>query len=242
MIWASIPLMTVIDIMVIGVTLFALWSFYRLTPVVITPQTAVGRLLILVGLLLIGGFYGVDLYSMHVMPFLASKSKSMTFMHQLHLNYSWIVIAISVGFITVGFTQVNRELAKERQSLEVTVQQRTMELQQNKQYLEHLISSSMDPIITTDREGKIGSFNLGAEKVLGYEQGEILGKRVTLLYEDEERAKEVMRRMRESGGAVAGFETLLRAKDGSLIPALISASILYDEDGHEAGTVEYQSK
>ncbi len=80
MIWASIPIMTVIDIMVIGVTVFALWAFYRLRPVAITPQTAVGRLLILVGLLLLGGFYGVDLYSMHVMPFLASKSKSMAFM------------------------------------------------------------------------------------------------------------------------------------------------------------------
>lgn len=112
-------------------------------------------------------------------------------------------------------------------------------LEQTKQYLERLIESSPDAIVSTDQEGAVTFFSLGAETLLGYEQEEILGQSVTLLYEDEDRAKEVMRQMRESGGTVAGFETLLRAKDGSLIPALISASILYDEDGHEAGTVGF---
>ncbi len=113
------------------------------------------------------------------------------------------------------------------------------ELEQTKQYLERLIESSPDAIVSTDQEGAVTFFSLGAETLLGYEQEEILGQSVTLLYEDEDRAKEVMLQMRESGGIVAGFETLLRAKDGSLIPALISASILYDEDGHEAGTVGF---
>ncbi|MCZ6659972.1 MAG: PAS domain S-box protein [bacterium] len=113
------------------------------------------------------------------------------------------------------------------------------ELEQTKQYLERLIESSPDAIVSTDQEGAVTFFSLGAETLLGYEQEEILGQSVTLLYEDEDRAKEVMRRMREGGGTVAGFETTLRAKDGSLIPALISASILYDEEGQEAGTVGF---
>ena len=78
------------------------------------------------------------------------------------------------------------------------------ELEQTKQYLERLIESSPDAIVSTDQEGAVTFFSLGAETLLGYEQEEILGQSVTLLYEDEDRAKEVMRRMRESGGTVAG--------------------------------------
>ena len=107
------------------------------------------------------------------------------------------------------------------------------------EYLETLIEDSLDAIISTDKEGMVVLFNKGAEVLLGYRREEVFGQRVTLLYESEERAKEVMRRMREEGGAVSAFETILRAKDGSQIPVLISASILYDEEGEEVGTVGF---
>ncbi len=45
--------------------------------------------------------------------------------------------------------------------------------------------------------------------------------------------------MRKRGGTVAGFESVLRAKDGSSIPVLISASVLFDEEGEEVGTVGF---
>ncbi len=64
---------------------------------------------------------------------------------------------------------------------------------------------------------------------------------MTVLYESEERAKEVMREMRKRGSSVSAFETALRAKDGSSIPVLISASILFDEEGQEAGTVGFST-
>ena len=102
-----------------------------------------------------------------------------------------------------------------------------------------LINSSTDAIISTNRDGIIVVFNPGAEELLGYRREEVVGQVVTILYESEERAKEVMRRMHEGGGRVAGFETILRAKDGSHIPVLISASILYDEEGEESGTVGF---
>ncbi|MDA2917669.1 PAS domain-containing protein, partial [Nitrospinae bacterium AH_259_B05_G02_I21] len=107
----------------------------------------------------------------------------------------------------------------ERKRAEEALQEAYKELQQTKQYLERLIESSPDAIVSNNREGLVTFFSSGAETLLGYQQEEILGQPVTLLYESEERAKEVMRQMRESGGTVAGFETLLRAKDGSLIPA-----------------------
>ena len=113
------------------------------------------------------------------------------------------------------------------------------ELQETRQYLERLIESSTDPIISTDKEGNIVLFNEGAESLLGYRGEEIIGQRVTALFDSEDRAKEVMRRMRKHGGTLSAFETTLETKDGSLIPVLISASILYDEEGQEVGTVGF---
>ena len=41
--------------------------------------------------------------------------------------------------------------------------------------------------------------------------------------------------MRKRGGTVLDFESVARAKDGTEIPVLISASFLYDEKGRRSG-------
>ncbi|MFQ5803214.1 MAG: PAS domain S-box protein [Candidatus Methylomirabilales bacterium] len=115
------------------------------------------------------------------------------------------------------------------------------ELRETKHYLARLIESSSDTIISTNKEGNVVLFNTGAETLLGYERDEIIGRRVTVVYDSEGRAKEVMRQIRQHEGSVSGFETTLRAKDGSLIPVLISASILFDAEGREAGTVGFST-
>ena len=49
----------------------------------------------------------------------------------------------------------------------------------------------------------------------------------------------MLREMRKRGGTVSGFDSVLWAKDGTAIPVLISASLLFDEDGHQIGTVGF---
>lgn len=110
---------------------------------------------------------------------------------------------------------------------------------ESKDYLEALIERSMDAIISTDADGNVVTFNQGAEVLSGYRREEVIGQRVPVLYESEEVAREVMTRMREEGGILSSFETTFKAKDGRLIPVLISASMLYDEEGNEVGTVGF---
>ena len=126
-----------------------------------------------------------------------------------------------------------------RQQAEAALGETHKKLQGTKQYLESLIESSTDAIIATDKEKNVVLFNEGAEALFGYRRDEVLGRRGPILYESKDDAKEVMRRMREGGGTVSAFETTLRAKDGTIIPVLISASLLYDEEGREAGTVGF---
>ena len=98
-----------------------------------------------------------------------------------------------------------------------------------------LIESSPDAIISTDRDGNVVLFNDGAETLLGYRAEEVVGRRVSLLYGGEAGANEVLREMHKRGGTVSGFESVLRAKDDSSIPVLISASVLVDEEGKGSG-------
>lgn len=107
MIWESIPIMTGIDIIILGVVAFAVWSFCKTTSTTTRRESRTGQSFILIGLLMIAGFYTVDLYSMHVMPLYTSVAESMAFMLKLHLHYRWIVAGAGVGLVVAGFVQLN---------------------------------------------------------------------------------------------------------------------------------------
>lgn len=113
------------------------------------------------------------------------------------------------------------------------------ELQETKRSLSRLIESSPDAIISTDKNGKIVLFNEGAETLLGYRADEVVGQSVARLYGGEAGANEVLREMRKRGGTVSGFDSMLWAKDGTTIPVLISASLLFDDEGQQIGTVGF---
>jgi len=113
------------------------------------------------------------------------------------------------------------------------------ELQETKRSLSRLIESSPDAIIATDKNGNVTLFNEGAETLLGYRAEEAVGGSVALLYGGEAGVNEVLREMHKRGGTVSGFDGVLWAKDNSAIPVLISASLLFDDDGQQIGTVGF---
>jgi len=126
-----------------------------------------------------------------------------------------------------------------RKEAERTALEANAALHETKRNLSRLIESSPDAIISTDGAGNVVLFNEGAESLLGYRAEEVIGKPVALLYGGEAGANEVLREMRKRGGTVAGFDSVLWAKDGASIPVLISASVLFDDEGHEVGTVGF---
>ena len=73
--------------------------------------------------------------------------------------------------------------------------------------------------------------------MLGYRASEVIGRPTMQLYDGEDRSRELVLEMRKRGGTASGFESVLKAKDGSAVPVLISASVLLDQDGQETGMV-----
>src|ERR1700682_4057438 len=106
-------------------------------------------------------------------------------------------------------------------------------------FLQSLVESSPDIIIAVDRNGTIIFYNDGARKNLRYSAEEIVGQKITTIYPSLEEARRVMKAMRAASadsGRISSFETVLRSKDGELIPVAISSSIIYEPDGPEAGS------
>jgi PAS domain S-box-containing protein len=133
----------------------------------------------------------------------------------------------------IGALELKRNQA-ERAALEANVT-----LQETKRYLTRLIESSLDAIISTNKEGNVVLFSESAESLLGYRAKEVTGRNISMLYGDEAGPRQIAREMRKRGGSVSNFESVLLAKDGSNIPVLISASVLFDEKGEEIGTIGF---
>ena len=55
-------------------------------------------------------------------------------------------------------------------------------------FLASIVESSDDSIIGTDLDGRILSWNQGAEKLFGYTAEEAIGKHITLLFPASHRA------------------------------------------------------
>ncbi len=111
------------------------------------------------------------------------------------------------------------------------------------QYFQKLVESCPDIIISVDRYGTITFYNDGARQNLGFSPEEVLGKKVLEIYPSLEEAKKVMAAMRgiegDGKGRVSNFETTFKTKKGETIPVAISASIIYDDQGRETGSIGF---
>jgi PAS domain S-box-containing protein len=122
-------------------------------------------------------------------------------------------------------------------SQDVTAQKEAeKELRETREYLQNILDNSPVIIITTDMEGNIVSFNRGAERSLGYRAEEVVGKPVTLLYQDPTKREEFLRLIM-SGKPLEDYSYELLCKDETLLPVSITLSQLRNSSGTMIGTV-----
>ena len=111
------------------------------------------------------------------------------------------------------------------------------------QYFQKLVESCPDIIIAVDKQGIITFYNDGARQNLGFNEEEVLGKNVLEIYPSLDEARRVMAAMRANTGGgkghVRNFETVFKTKRGEKIPVAISASMTYDEQGDETGSIGF---
>src|SRR5690606_8387498 len=98
-----------------------------------------------------------------------------------------------------------------------------------------IVSTSADAIISLSLEGEILSWNPGAERLLGYNADEVVGRSETLLFpegnENEFRIKYAQ--LRE--GKSVQRESVRVHKDGTLVDVAVSAAPILRSDGRLIG-------
>ncbi|MBK7398626.1 MAG: PAS domain S-box protein [Myxococcales bacterium] len=108
-----------------------------------------------------------------------------------------------------------------------------IELAQTKEFLEHLIESSVDAIVSADMHGCILLFNRAAERVYGCPASAMIGTSVERLY-PEGIARKIMRLIRseELGGLgrLEGFRTDAVAVTGERVPIILNAALMTRAD------------
>jgi PAS domain S-box-containing protein len=132
------------------------------------------------------------------------------------------------GAVVVGFRDVTADRAT------------ATELTKTKEFLERVIESSVDAIISADMTGRVLLFNRAAERCYGYAAKDVVGRmNVRDLY-PKGYATEIMRLIRvgEHGGLgrLEGYRTEVLAKDGTRVPVSLSAALIL-ENGRPVGSV-----
>lgn len=156
---------------------------------------------------------------------------------QGHLDYR---IDIKTGdeleSLANGFNKMASSLKDLYHNLETMITERTSELETTKNYLESILRNSFDMIITTDLDGRIVTFNEGAEQMLGYKQSEVIGTLMSDYYYNRA-VRQRLLAMVNSGKMVTNYEAQIIRKDGKVIDISLSLSALRNENGAVIGTV-----
>src|SRR5215203_844530 len=101
-----------------------------------------------------------------------------------------------------------------------------------------LLDAVGQAIIATDLQGKIIYWNRAAKKLYGWSKEEVMGRPIVEVTPSEElleRAEEIMSELR-AGRSWSG-EFVVRRKDGSIFPAMVTDTPVYDEQGTLVGII-----
>jgi PAS domain S-box-containing protein len=139
----------------------------------------------------------------------------------------WVNLSISVATETRQLRQYRIAL------LDITSR---MKVEEERAQLAGIVASSNDAIIGRDLEGRVTSWNGGAELMLDFKADEMIGKPLDAVVSPHRLSDEVERVQRvRNGGPVGPYETELRNRRGLAVPVLVSLSTVRNEAGHVVG-------
>ena len=142
-----------------------------------------------------------------------------------------------IAILSMNFNSVLREEGVVLCTFRDVTAERAVEheLLKTKDFLQRIIDSSVDAIVSADLKGRILLANPAAERIYGIPVAELLGRDVRLRY-PQGVATDVMRLIRAGGGRVEGLRTELLDVNGERVPVSLSAAQLYEGDA-PVGTV-----
>jgi len=134
----------------------------------------------------------------------------------------------------IGFRGMARDVTERKQS--------EKEIKERRLYLERVLASAPDAVVTLDDRNHIVEWNRGAERLFGYAPDEVTGKNLddfitnpVCTGEATAYAEQVL-----GGQELAPVESVRYRKDGTAVPVIIAASPIV-ADGHLLGAIAIYS-
>ncbi|MBN2415881.1 PAS domain S-box protein [bacterium] len=115
-------------------------------------------------------------------------------------------------------------------------------IRRSKDFLEGVIESSIDAIITTDTKGFVTYCNRAAEDMLGYYFDEIIGKRISDFFQDGSTELLKISSALHKESKIQGYICSIKDKSGIGIHVTMSISVMRDASGQKVGALSICKK
>jgi len=113
----------------------------------------------------------------------------------------------------------------------------------SREYVDNIFKSMVDALIVVNPDTSIRTVNQATLALLAYEEGELIGKPIKIIFAEEEEEEEE-ELFKKSGiedliqkGSIRNIEKTFVRKDGRKIPVLFSGSVMRDNEGEIQGIV-----
>jgi len=146
-------------------------------------------------------------------------------------------LRISRDELEVRVMERTSELSKANELLQFEIQEHEKaekEIKKRKNFIETLMNSSLDLIVTIRKDGTVGFANKVFTDLLGYRIEDVIGRNFMEFIPEDSRDFMLQRWEKIQNGLTGVFEIKVKKADGSTIDTLISHSIIKGYDSYLA--------
>jgi PAS domain S-box-containing protein len=136
---------------------------------------------------------------------------------ELIVNVNTASVLREEGAVLASFRDVTKQRAVEA------------ELVNTKDFLQRVIDSSFDAIISADMKGRVILFNRAAERIFGKASMEVVGADVRTLYPDGT-ANMIMKQIRTGGGRIEDLKIEIVDGAGETVPVSFAGALIMEGD------------
>lgn len=143
---------------------------------------------------------------------------------------------------------LEKELSKEKLKLKIAEESNRIlqqeidvrkkverQLEENQKYTKSIIESSLDVICASDVDGNVIEMNKSGLQTFEYKEKDIINKKAKILYSDAKQFLKVSRQLQKTGSYIGEIENV--RSSGEKFTSFLSASLLYDQEGKEIGSM-----